>query len=114
VQRAVTAERGNSAIGFENEQNIEAYLSTATVIQPVLHVTAGGHPGKSSFRLAGGVNVIAKPSDTLPNGLQVVTNEAAAWQIAKHLGWTGLVGATVLRPVDSWSTGTTTSSPQCK
>src|SRR5579863_8858787 len=89
-------------------QNFELYLAEAPIMPPVTHVQlGGGHPGKSAFRLAGGVQVIAKPSDTVPMGLQMVHYEVAAWQTVKALEWTDMMGATVLRELESYATGAT-------
>jgi len=63
-------------------------------------VTELDGPAKTSLADGAGVG------DTLTNGLQVVSGEAAAWQVANVLGFEGIVGGTVLRPMYSWKTGT--------
>ena len=35
-----------------------------------------------------------------------INYEVAAWQAVKAMDWTDMMGATVIRPVDSWHTGT--------
>ncbi len=55
--------------------------------------------------LAGGIGVLAKPADTVANGDVVVGREAAAWTIARELGWSDLLGATVRRTIRSPDSG---------
>jgi hypothetical protein len=62
-----------------------------------------GHPEKHRILLAGGVQVLAKPG--FDQWEPVTRREAAGWQVAKHLGFVGLVAATVLRDVPRLSTG---------
>jgi hypothetical protein len=87
----------------EELEELERYLSAATILTWGEAVTEGGHPEKHRVLLAGGVQVMAKPGHD--NLGAVVRREAAGWQVAKHLGFVGLVAATVLRDVPRLSTG---------
>ena len=62
----------------------------------------GGHPEKHRIVVAGGVQVLAKPG--FDQWEPVTRREAAGWQVAKHLGFLGLVAATALRDVPRLST----------
>lgn len=62
----------------------------------------GGHPEKHRVVLAGGVQVLAKPG--FDQWEPIPRREAAGWAVAKHLGFLGLVAATVVRDVPRLST----------
>jgi hypothetical protein len=83
----------------EPTDQLEEYLRTAAVLGEAGPVEGGGaHPGKMRLLLEGGVQVIAKPSvEGNPESERMMRREAAAWVVAKALGFTELVGATVLR-----------------
>jgi hypothetical protein len=82
---------------------LERYLESAEILTWGEVVSEGGHPEKHRVVLAGGVQVMAKPGHDQFEG--VVKREAAGWQVAKYLGFTGLVAGTVLRDVPRLSTG---------
>src|SRR6266542_2878716 len=89
---------------------LEAYLQLAepTTRHRGVH---GAHP---SYRILfpGGVLALAKPADEGGDGERRVRHEVAAWKVAQGLGWTDLVGTTVLRQMESGvapSTATTFS-----
>lgn len=86
---------------MEPTTDLEEYLRTAAVLGEIAPVQGGGaHPGKVRVLLEGGVQVIAKPwVDANPDSQRMMRREAAAWLVAKALGFTGLVGATVVRSV---------------
>lgn len=81
-------------------ENLERFLVEA----PVLDIGAfqrGGAHAKFRLILEGGVTVLAKPADGIGgDGERIVCQEAAAWVIARELGWPDLVAATVVRVVD--------------
>jgi hypothetical protein len=83
---------------------VELYLRTATILDVAHFAQHGAH---RSYRLIleGGVGVLAKPSDTIPQGEIVPRREAAAWALARDLDWTDLVAATVTRFIDSPDSG---------
>jgi hypothetical protein len=89
--------------GNEGLDELERYLQTASILTWGEVVPEGGHPEKHRVVLAGGVQVMAKPGHDQFEG--VARREAAGWQIAKHLGFSGLVACTVLRQVPRLSTG---------
>ena len=86
---------------LESAAQLEAYLRTASVLGEAGAVHGGGaHPNKKRLLLEGGVQVIAKPSlEGNPDSERMMRREVAAWEVAKGLGLTGLVAATVLRTV---------------
>lgn len=90
--------------GQEGLDELERYLSVAGILTWGDHLGIdGGHPEKHRVVLAGGVQVLAKPG--LDENLErTVRREAAGWQIARHLGFPGLVAGTVLRAVPRLST----------
>jgi hypothetical protein len=71
---------------------LERYLSTALILTWGEAVLEGGHPEKHRMVLAGGVQVMAKPGFDQFEG--VIRSEAAGWQIARNLGFPGLVAGT--------------------
>lgn len=85
-------------------EQLEGYLTAATILTWGEPVLSGGHPDKHRVLLAGGVQVMAKPGQEEP-WASVVRREAAGWQVAKGLGFVGLVAATGLREVPMRSTG---------
>lgn len=94
---------------MDSYHNIELHLQAAPVLYYASPPTTGGaHPGKLAPVLAGGFQVLAKPSHTIDNGFRAVTNEAAAWQAIKVMGYAEMMGTTVLRtfPTTSASVGT--------
>jgi hypothetical protein len=91
--------RQASVPDVEPTAQLEEYLRTAVVLGEAGPVHGGGaHPDKKRLLLEGGVQVIAKPwVEGNPDSERMMRREAAAWLVAKALGFTGLVGATVLR-----------------
>ena len=89
--------------GHEGLDELETYLAEAEILTWGEAVTEGGHPEKHRVILAGGVQVMAKPG--FDQYEDMVKREVAGWRVAKHLGFTGLVAATVLRDVPRLSTG---------
>ena len=88
---------------MEELEDLERYLREASILTWGEVVLEGGHPEKHRVLLAGGVQVIAKPA--LPGFDLVPSREAAGRQVAKLLGFVGLVAATVVRDVSRLSTG---------
>jgi hypothetical protein len=84
-------------------ENLEQHLRIA----PILSAIRGVHGAHPSYRfvLEGGVYVIAKPADEAGANETWVRNEVAAWVVLRHLGWTDMMGATVLRTIPSLLTG---------
>ena len=79
---------------------LEQYLRTATILSSAGPVAGGGgHPGKQRLLLAGGVQVIAKPAIEREETHRMIRCEAAGWQVAKAMGFEGLVAATVIRSI---------------
>lgn len=82
---------------MEGLDELEEYLRTAEILYVGGFPSPGGaHPGKLVI-LAGGVGVLAKPADANAAAAEMVPREVAAWPVAKHLAWSDLVAATVLR-----------------
>lgn len=54
--------------------------------------------------------MLAKPADTVGQGEIVPRREAAAWLLARQLGWEDLVATTVLRVIPSPDTGNDTEA----
>lgn len=89
---------------MEELDGLERYLQRAAVLTwgDALRLD-GGHPDKHRVVLAGGIQVLAKP--TIPPHERVPPREAAGWLVAKHLGFPGLVAATVVREVPHRTSG---------
>lgn len=86
--------------------DIERYLSGATVLDIATFRTLSGH-AHPTYRLIleGAVGVLQKPADAIAEGELLVRREVAAWAVARELGWSDLVAATVLRRLRSPSSG---------
>lgn len=56
--------------------------------------------------LDGGIALLAKPASGVGDGGCAARNEVAAWLVARLLGWSAMVAATVLRPLRSPTSGT--------
>jgi hypothetical protein len=82
---------------------LERYLEAAHLLTWGDVVLEGAHPDKHRMVLEGGVQVMAKPGHDQYE--LVVRREAAGWQVARRLGFTGLVAGTVLREVPRLPTG---------
>jgi hypothetical protein len=91
------------AAPLQGLNELEAYLRAAEILTWGEVVPDGSHPEKHRIVLAGGVQAIAKPGHDQYEPM--VMREAAGWQVAKHLGFPGLVAGTVLRAVPRLSTG---------
>jgi hypothetical protein len=81
---------------------LEEYLRAA----PILHVAAMPQPGINKSYLGilgGGVDVLLKPVDEagLPEPQWMIRCEEAGWVLARDIGWTDLVAATVIREINS-------------
>jgi hypothetical protein len=81
-------------------RHLEEHLRTARILGTY------EFPRRSSFPsyllvLEGGLGVLAKPEDEHPDGPIIARREAAAWVIAREMGWSDLVSVTVLRQVTS-------------
>jgi hypothetical protein len=85
---------------------LEEYLRTARIMEVCAFpaTTGGAHP-KALVILDGGVGLLAKPADANADAPEMVTREAAAWTVARHLGWTDLVSTTVVRTIPSPTSG---------
>lgn len=79
---------------------LEDYLRNALILGALDPPSGGGGHSGGRFRLLlhGGVSVIAKPG-TNPDSEAMMGREAAAWQIARLLGFEDIVAATVVRPI---------------
>jgi hypothetical protein len=89
--------------GVEGLDALEIYLRVAPILTWGDNQNIdGGHPEKHRVVLAGGVQVLAKPG--FDQWEPIPRREAAGWMVAKHLGFLGLVAATVLRDVPRLST----------
>jgi hypothetical protein len=60
--------------------------------------------------LEAGVGVLVKPEDALDDGPRMVRREVAAWVLARLLGWNDLLATTVLREVESFTSGSRISA----
>lgn len=83
---------------------LERYLANAEILDVAAFSQTTAH---HSYRLIleGGVAVLAKPADTAPEGVIMCRREAAAWVLARALGWPDLVSTTVMRVITSPSSG---------
>lgn len=88
---------------MEGLDELERYLETAQPLTWGEAVLEGAHPDKHRIVLDGGVQVMAKPGHDQYE--RTVRREAAGWQVARRLGFTGLVAGTVLREAPRISTG---------
>lgn len=84
-------------LGDDPLDHLERFLRTARVVGLMFMDDGGHHQDKQQIILEGGVMCLAKPSDAIPNGWWAVQCEAAAWQVARALGWPDLVPTTVIR-----------------
>jgi hypothetical protein len=87
---------------------LETYLlgSPILIAYNPLVVGGGGHGGKFAIVLDGGVVLFVKPATGVGDGGRATLNEAAAWDVACLLGWSHLIGCTVLRPLRLPTSGT--------
>ncbi len=78
------------------------YLGCARPLDVVPLGGGGGHARKRTVILEGGVAVAAKYDDPTPGGQAgaQIRAEAAAWTLARELGWHHLVALTVLRNLE--------------
>lgn len=83
---------------IRNPADLEQRLLNEPVIDEGGPFSAGVHKVTARYVLANRLNVQAKfASADEADGERIIRREAAAWVIAKHLGWTDMVGATVIR-----------------
>jgi hypothetical protein len=86
--------------------DLEAYLTNGASLYafaPQVH-GGGGHGGKFAIVLDGGVAVFCKPASGVNDGGRAARNEVAAWIVARLLGWTDLMAATILRSMPNPTT----------
>jgi hypothetical protein len=78
---------------------LEAHLRDAKLLATFVPLThgGGGHGQKFAAVLEGGVTIFVKPESGVVDGMTVIRNEVAAWEVAKLLGWTDMLATTVLR-----------------
>ncbi len=83
---------------------LERYLVGGEVLDTAAFDLHGAH---KSYRLIleGAVGALAKPADEIQEGDLLARHEAAAWVVARLLGWGDLLAATVLRRVASFRGG---------
>ncbi len=77
----------------------EAYLASAPIedrFRPSVN-GGGGHQNCFGVTLVGGVTCYVKPDNGTEHSYTAVTNEVAAWETVKLLGWPNLIAPTVLR-----------------
>jgi hypothetical protein len=74
----------------------ETYLKTASILGTYVWPHRSSYPSYLLV-LEGGVGVIAKPEDEHQEGPIICRREAAAWVVAREMGWGDLVSTTVLR-----------------
>ena len=82
---------------------LETYLRDAPLLYafaPQVH-GGGGHGGKFAAVLDGGVAVFCKPASGVGDAGRAARNEVAAWIVARQLGWTEMMAATILRSLRS-------------
>lgn len=88
---------------MESLDELERYLETDQPLTWGEAVLEGHTPDKRRIVLDGGVHVMAKPGHDQYE--RTVRRAAAGWQVARRLGFTGLVAGTVLREAPWLSTG---------
>lgn len=75
-------------------------MASSEVAQTFRHdMGGGGHPESFAALLAGGLGLLAKPK--LDEDATMAGREVAAWRVARALGWSDLVAATVSRELMS-------------
>jgi hypothetical protein len=79
--------------------DLEAYLRSAEVESVLAWPLRGAHPSYLLV-LIGGIGALGKPEDEAP-AVGSSRREAAAWTLARDLGWPDLVATTVLRKLPS-------------
>lgn len=94
--------------------DLETYLEDAEVRQSFAFQAHGAFQGHGAHPsliviLEGGVGALAKPRDQEPIAGSA-DREAAAWLVAKALGWTDLMATTVLREIPRPNGDTTWAS----
>lgn len=79
--------------------NYEAYLATAPIEDCfIMQVNGGGgHQNCFGVTLVGGTTCYVKPNNGTDLSATAVSNEVAAWEAGKLLGWPHLIAPTVLR-----------------
>lgn len=89
------------------------YLREAHVLRSWVGIEGpgGGHRSKQRLELDGGVYVLAKLGDD-DSSSRMARAEAAAWQVARVLGWSDLLAATVFRELDLPDVGVVPASVQ--
>jgi hypothetical protein len=85
---------------------LETYLAHSPILYGAAHTMGGGgHPSSFVAALEGGVGVLVKTADASGDAPAMIRREAAAWRLARGLGWPGMVAATVIREVPSLGSG---------
>jgi hypothetical protein len=92
-------------MAMEGLDELEECLRTARILDVVAPGNIGGAHDKRLLILEGAVGVIAKPADASGEAPQMMRREVAAWVLARTLGWSDLLAATVLRHIRSFSSG---------
>lgn len=76
---------------------LDSYLRGARVLHSGEHrFGGGGHAGSFLAVLDGGVGALGKPGANADQ-MRMARREAAAWSLARTLGWSDMVSATVVR-----------------
>jgi len=81
--------------------DLERYLHAAPMLHASTNAAGGAHPSYLAI-LEGGTGVLVKPADAVDGGEVMAKREAAAWVLARELGWPELVSTTVLREINSF------------
>lgn len=89
--------------------HVETYLKTARILGTYVFPHRGSYPSYLLI-LEGGVGALAKPEDEHQDGPEITRRQAAAWVIAREMGWGDLVSTTVLRELSSQSVGLVVAS----
>jgi hypothetical protein len=85
---------------------LETYLVRSPILYAAAHAMGGGgHPSSFVAALEGGVGVLVKTADASGEAPAMCRREAAAWRLARALGWPEMVAATVIREVPSLGSG---------
>jgi hypothetical protein len=91
---------------MEPYDELERYLQIATILYVGAFDRGGAHPDKRLVVFEGGVGALAKPARAGDaEKTAMVRCEAAAWVLARDLGWHDLVATTILRQVPLESGG---------
>jgi hypothetical protein len=87
--------------------DLEEHLQSAAILQSAAFPLGGAHPEKRLLVLEGNVAALAKPGHASAEAPMMCRCEAAAWVLARELGWPELVPITAFREVPVSDTGET-------